>query len=93
MAWTLDGIRIFVQEDNLEGGQIIPRLQPLSGGTIKQIFGYESPVKSIAGIVVGATDASLLIAMTQDATPHTLIDPTGYTQGLYVNKVSLIRLS
>lgn len=92
MSWTLDTVRIYVQEDNLEGGQIIPRLQPISGGTVLQIFGYESPVKTIVGIVVGLTDATALMQMTQDADTHTLISAEGVEQDLYVNKVSLKRI-
>lgn len=92
MSWTLDTVRIFVQEDNLEGGQIIPRLQPISGGTVLQIFGYESPIKTIVGIIVGLTDATALVAMSQDAETHTLTSAENVVQNLYVNKVSLKRL-
>jgi hypothetical protein len=92
MSWTLAGTRIFVQEDNLDGGQIIPRLQPIAGGTVLQIFGYESPTRNLSALVVGTADRDTLMALTQDGNVHALISPEGVTYNCYVQKFSSKRL-
>lgn len=86
--WTLNGIRIFVQENTADGSQIIPRLQPLSGGTVLQFFGYESYVRNINAYVVGDTDVAALLALRKTSTAYTLISPIGSLGDHYVKKVS-----
>lgn len=92
MAWTLNSIRIFVQESNAESGQIIPRLQPLSGGTVLQIFGYDSRVNTINGIVVGDTDRDALMNLTTTGSAYTLVSPEGSMGTYYVRKVAYKRI-
>lgn len=92
MAWTLNSVRIFVQESNLETSQIIPRLQPLSGGTVLQIFGYDSPVNSINAYVVGDTDRDALVALVTTGTTYTLVSPEGSMGSFYVRKVNYKRI-
>lgn len=58
--WTYNGIRIFLQEQAGNGEQIIARLQPLSGTTVKQFFGYTEPIHKLNAIIVGDTDLSAL---------------------------------
>jgi hypothetical protein len=72
MAWTLGGIRIFLQDLPQDGKQTIARLQPLSGGTVHQIFGYENSIFKANCIVVGEADKEALKAMYMDGIVHTL---------------------
>lgn len=86
--WTLNSIRIFVQENTGEAGQIIPRLQPLSGPTVIQIFGYESEVKSINAFVVGDTDKDALMALRTTGSAYELMSPMGDLGDYVVSKVN-----
>ena len=92
MAWTLDGIRIFVGESKEDAGQIVPRLQPLSGGTVLQVFGYESDVRTIGAIVVGDTDKNALKALRTTGSNYTLISPEGSLGSFIVKNVSVTRV-
>ena len=92
MAWSLSGVRIFVQESNADGSQIIPRLQPLAGGTILQIFGYDSDVHSISAIVVGDTDRDALMALKTTGTDYALVSPEGAMGDFLVKKMSYKRI-
>jgi hypothetical protein len=90
--WLLDSTRIFVQK--LEGNinQIIPRLQPLSGGTVLQFFGYEDEVTKVGCLVVGEDDLADLKGMAIDYSYHTLSGPDSYTQDFYVKSISSDRM-
>jgi hypothetical protein len=92
MAWTLNSIRIFVQESNADGSQIIPRLQPLSGPTILQIFGYESNVHSLNALVVGDADRDALMALRTTGSNYTLVSPEGSMGSFLVKKVVYKRI-
>lgn len=92
MSWTIDGIRIFVGESKEEAGQIVPRLQPLSGGTVLQVFGYESDVRTIGAIVIGDTDKDALKALRTGGTAE-LISPEGSLGSFTVKNVSVSRVS
>ena len=87
MPWTLGGIRIYVQELGREEEQIIPRLQPLNGGTVHQIYGYQDPIISLAGIVVGSGDCLTLHSFTTSGTMFTLSSPEGILGDYYVKSV------
>jgi hypothetical protein len=91
MAWSIDGIRIFVSESKEEAGQIVPRLQPLSGGTVLQVFGYESDIRTIGAIVVGDTDKDALKALRTGGTA-TLLSPEGSLGAFTVKNVSINRI-
>lgn len=93
MAWTIGGVRIYVQEDTEESGQILPRLQPVSGGTIIQAFGYESTTKNIAGLVVGETYKNTIKAFSQDETPVNFVTWEGITHTGIVRKFNAKRTS
>ena len=64
MSWTINGIRVYTQEYNESVRQQIARLQPLAGGTVLHIFGYEEPIIKIRGKVVGSGNFELLKATT-----------------------------
>ena len=78
MAWTLGGYRIYAQDLAENTSQILPRLQPLSGGTVVQSFGYDSETKSLSAIVVGDTIKAALKGFSQDGgSSHELVSPEG----------------
>lgn len=86
MAWTLGGVRIYAQESAEETGQILPRLQPLSGGTVIQNFGYESTVRNVDAIIIGDTRKAALKAFAQDETPVAFVGPEGSLGNVIVRK-------
>lgn len=75
MAWYVDTIRIFVQDEVENAKQIIARLQPLGGGTVHHIFGYEDKVYKITGFVVGSGEILTLEGYTTDGNNHTFSTP------------------
>ena len=76
--WSLQGIRIYVQESSEDNSQILPRLQPVNGATVIQSFGYDSPIRNITAIVVGDTNNDALKALASDGgDSHELISPEG----------------
>ena len=87
----MGSVRIFVQESKEDAGQIVPRLQPLSGGTVLQVFGYESDIRTLQAIVVGDTDKDDLKAMRQGGT-HALTSPEGSLGSFTVKNVSVNRV-
>jgi phage protein U len=92
MGWYYNNIRIVVQEYGSNEKQIIARLQPLSGGTIKQIFGYETPVVKVGCVVVGDTDLEALKALTKTGVAYSLV---GYEQNYgnyYLSSITVNRL-
>lgn len=92
MAWSLDGIRIFVGESKEDAGQVVPRLQPLGGGTLLQVFGYESDIRTIGGIVVGDTDKDGLKDLRTDGGYYTLLSPEGSLGDFIVKNVTVRRV-
>jgi hypothetical protein len=92
MAWTINSIRIFVQESNAEASQILPRLQPISGGTVIQIFGYDSRVNTINAIVVGDTDRDALLALPTTGLSYALVSPEGSMGSYLVKKIAYKRI-
>jgi len=78
MAWTYDGNRIYVQSSEESNSAILPRLQPLSGGTVIQSFGYESDTRTVSAIVVGDTIKEALRVLSKDGgIAHALVSPEG----------------
>src|SRR3990172_10839526 len=78
MAWTYNSNRIYVQKITKGASQIMPRLQPLSGGSILQSFGYDSTIRNITAIVVGDTIEQALEALSKDGgLAHALVSPEG----------------
>jgi hypothetical protein len=91
MAWTFAGVRIFVQSSKTEGEQIVPRLQPLAGNTVLQVFGYGGEIRSIAGLIVGNTDYDTLLNTRTTALNYDLTTPEGQTISYLVKSISLTR--
>jgi hypothetical protein len=89
--WTIDSTRIYAQKLNEETKQIIPRLQPVGGGTVLQIFGYDSDIYKLAGKVVGYTDHDAIKAMANDGNTHTVTESGGWTKTVYVSNFSSSR--
>lgn len=89
--WSLNGIRVFTQDLKEDVAQIIPRLQPLSGGTVLQTFGYETDIYSLSVIVVGKTDKNALKTLTRGGTVA-LIGPEGSEGNFEVKSVSAHRI-
>lgn len=87
MDWKYNNIRIFVQANDNEASQIVPRLQPLSGKTVLQFFGYESPIKTINAYVVGDTDKQALEALYKTATSYDLTSPMGDFGNFFLHKI------
>jgi hypothetical protein len=71
MSWYLDSIRIFVQKFSRNNNQIVARLQPLNANTIHHIFGRESEIINVDGLVVGNNDYLTLKNMAMDGNLHT----------------------
>lgn len=89
--WTLGGIRIFVQDLREHTAQIIPRLQPLSGGTVLQTFGHEDDIRTVVGLVVGQADKDDLKDMTTGGSVE-LVSPEGSEGSYEVKDVKVSRL-
>lgn len=78
MAWTYGSHRIYVQKSSRGASQIAPRLQPLSGGSVIQSFGYDSTIRNLTAIVVGDAIDEALHDFAQDSmTSHALVSPEG----------------
>lgn len=92
MAWTLNSIRIFVNESKEDAGQIVPRLQPLSGGTVLQVFGYESDVRTVSAVVVGDTDKDALKNLRKTGSSYSFVSPEGSLGSFVVKNVSVNRV-
>lgn len=92
MSWTLNGIRIFVNKHENNSRQIMPTLQPLSGGTVVQFFGYETTIQQIAGIIVGRVDLLALQELTTTQLAYELTSPEGSLGNFYIKAVRADRL-
>lgn len=86
--WTLNGIRIFVQEFPESTKQIIARLQPVNAGTVHQTFGYEKKIINLSAIAVGETDKDALHSYTTTGLGYDLVTPWGTVSDVYVSTVS-----
>jgi hypothetical protein len=87
MDWTFNSIRIYVEKETGGGKQIMPILQPLSGGSVVQFYGYETTTKQISGLVVGATNKDALLALKNTATAYVLNSPEGTLGSFYVKDI------
>jgi phage protein U len=93
MAWSYNGIRVFVQKNTGNKKQIIARLQPLDAGTILQTFGWEERVVKLSGLVVGPTDMNALLALTETGTAYTLSGASGNYGDYYLSNLSYDQLN
>ncbi len=76
-GWMFNGIRIFVDSSREDSNQIVPRLQPLQGPTVLQVFGYESDVRTIAGLIVGDVDKDAIKTLRTTGSGYTLENVDG----------------
>lgn len=88
MAWTLNGKRIFVQEYGGTGVAIIPRIQPLTGGTVYQYFGHETEIIPVSCIIVGNQDMNNIKGLVKTKTAVSLVGPYSINKNVFVKKVS-----
>lgn len=78
MPWTYGALRIYPDKSGENTVSILPRLQPLSGGSIIQSFGYDSTIRQYSGVIVGDTIKEALEAFAKDGgTAHALVSPEG----------------
>lgn len=92
MSWTLNGTRIYVDKYSGGGKQIMPILQPLSGGSVVQFYGYETTTYKIGGLIVGTTDRDALLALKATAlNTYVLMSPEGSLGTYSVKNVSFER--
>jgi hypothetical protein len=93
MAWTLNGIRIFVTDFGNDYKQIIAKLNPLNGGTVYHTFGYDFVTSKLTCYVVGDTDNVAIRALTRTGTSYTLISDQGSYGDFLVNAVNIKRIN
>lgn len=92
MTWALGGNRIYVQESEEGANNIAPRLQPISGGSVIQSFGYDSTIRTISAIIVGDTIKGNIKSFSQDGmASHTLTSPEGSLGGWKVKSFKATR--
>ena len=89
--WTYGNIRIFAQSEADAGSQIIPRIQPLGGGTILQVFGHEDVIKTITAIIVGSGDADHMDTLVSSGVAFPLVGPEGDMGDYYPKAISVTR--
>jgi hypothetical protein len=88
MAWTFNNVRIFLQGRDGVNTLTIARLQPLSGGTILQGFGYESEMIKLTAFVVGDMDRDILKYMSQSFSAFELKEDSTFVGSYYVHSMS-----
>lgn len=89
-GWTYNNIRIIVQEFGDSSKQNMARLQPIVGGTVLQIFGYEDRIYNVAGYVVGSGDVEALEALRTTGLSYTL-EGYGNSYTLYPSSIKANR--
>lgn len=78
MSWTINGNRIYVQKITKAASQIMPRLQPISGGSKLQAFGYDSTIRNVTALVLGDTVEQAIEALSKDGgNSHAFVSPEG----------------
>jgi hypothetical protein len=87
MNWTLNSIRIYVQEFGGDKENIIAKLQPLNSGSVLQKFGYGDLVVTLTATVVGTTDMNAILALAESALSYTLDSPFGTSGDYFVKNV------
>jgi phage protein U len=75
MAWYFSSVRVYVSALSASSKSMIARIQPLLGGTVYQLFGYEKETVKVVGLVIGNTDLASLEALINTSSDYNL---TGY---------------
>lgn len=90
--WKYGGVRIFVTDIQDDVQQIVARLNPIAGGTVMQIFGWDDPVYKIDATIVGEADHASLVGMRDSGTDYDLLTPETTISGLVLSKASFRRV-
>jgi hypothetical protein len=86
MSWTLNSIKMYIQDYGGNNVNTIARIQPLVGGTILQHFGYEDEILRLSGIIVGTSDRDALKGLSKVQTAYALVHADGSSLGNYYVK-------
>jgi hypothetical protein len=92
MGWSLGSVTIYTQDMGGNTKQIIARLNPLGGGTIKQIFGYDEEILQVKAYVVGETNLATLKGYATDKTARALVGQTTNYGNYYIASISWSRV-
>ena len=84
--WSYGGIRLYVQEMKTGDEQLIARLNPLGGGTVTQVFGYDELIVNIDAYIVGLDDEALLRSYATSGVSFDLFTPYGINGYPYLLK-------
>jgi len=87
--WTINSIQITVIDLKEEDEQILPELQPLSGGTIYQYFGYVNPKFPLQCLIVGSGDKNAVLALANTGVAYPLTFDGSSFGNFYVKKASV----
>jgi hypothetical protein len=88
MLWSLNSIGLTVQKYTGEVKQIVAKLQPLSGGTVFQFFGYETNIVKLTAKIVGESNKDNLKNLTTTGTSYSLVSPEGVVGDFFVSSVT-----
>jgi hypothetical protein len=91
MAWTYNSLRLYVQNEDHSGSQIVARLQPIGASTNIQIFGDEALIYKIDAIVVGEANLATLESMLNDGAEYELVGNDFSAKNLVLSKLSARR--
>jgi len=91
MNWQFNGIRVYTQKISEGMKQIIAQLQPLDGGTVYQMFGYESDKLKLNALIVGDADRIALKGLRKTGLSYELLSPEGDLGDFFVSSVSFDR--
>ena len=84
--WTYGNVRLYVQEMKTEDEQLIARLNPLGGGTVTQVFGYDELIVNIDAYIVGLVDEALLRSYVTSGISFDFFTPYGINGYPYLLK-------
>lgn len=87
MSWRYNNTRIYVDKFDSKQEQIIARLQPLVGSTILHIFGNDSEILNIGGLVATEADKNALVCLVASGTAYTLSGPEGIIGNYYPKSI------
>jgi len=86
--WTYNSIRIYVQEKSGRVEQLIARLNPSGGGTIKHRFGDDDEILTLEAKVLTDSDLDSLKALILTGTAYELVAPEGSLGNWVLKSVS-----
>lgn len=84
-------MRIYTSSFEEGGKQIISELNPIGGGSIYHIFGFEDEKLAIGGIVIGEVDKDALKGYYKTGLSYTLSGDLGTVGNFFVEGIKLKR--